>query len=1115
VLDSRGSDPYFVSALSSRIAVALPFELPTPSMPREVPVEVPPAFRARFGEEAADAWITAFSLVLSVLARQDSFDLALVDERDRAALGASGFLFFPSLPLRVTPEQLGSFSAALAAVRAARAVVSGHGAFLNDLIVRHPSLASQPALARGELSPIAVLLGNVEAPRGTTLALKLAGEKVSLLTDGRVGEARLLAIARELHCIAGAVGEDPERALQELDLLDLETFTRQVFAWNDTERPFPDGFRIHDLFEQKVVERPDAIALVFEGETRSFRDVEAAANRIANALLSRGVKPGSMVGISLDRGFDLVLAMLAVAKAGAAYVPLDVAYPPERVKFMLEDAACALLLTSSDRASGFDPAFVLAVDTPEVMASSSKRPPCPSQAPDVCYVIYTSGSTGRPKGVVLSHRAVVNTLDWVNRTFQVTHADRLLFVNSPSFDLSAYDVFGALGAGASIEIASSALLADPIKLARKLCDAGITVWNSAPAALTRLVPFLPEHAPASSLRLVMLSGDWIPITLPPILKRTFPRVSVESLGGATEAAIWSNHQAIRDLDPSWVSIPYGRPIQNARYYVLDRRLRPAPVGIAGDLYIAGACLAQGYLNRPELNADRFLADPFRAGERMYKTGDLARYFPDGVMEFLGRADFQVKVRGFRVELGEVECAITKVLGVREVVCHTYSDASGAKSLAAYVVPKHGASLDEKAIKDALGRTLPEFMVPSQVVILSALPMTPNGKIDRQALPSPTARVAAKDVVAARTELEEQLVAIWEELLERKPISVTDDFFALGGHSLLAVMLVTALKSRLGIRVPLSRVIEQPTIAAFASTIANQNSPERPSRHLLALHASGSKPPLVLVGGVGGYTFTYQNFPKLLGDDQPVFTFMALGAEDTSEPTAHSIEQIAEVYEEELSETAPTGPLVVGGFSFGALPAFELARRLIGHGREVPLLVSFDGFAPGYPSTLPLLERIAAHLREFIGRDGPGRYAYLRDRARHLQERAYALLGQQEKLAPVIPLADPNMSDRMKKLWVHHVRASNRYATGARLPCDLLLVRAAQPYQWVATKMDDPKYGWARYVSGEISVVIVPGQHTDLFAPESQRLIAQALSSHIARHTRPSAARPEDLRQPSQ
>jgi amino acid adenylation domain-containing protein len=936
------------------------------------------------------------------------------------------------------------------------------------------------------------------------LALKLSGEKISLLTDGRVGEARLLALARELHCVAGAVCEDPERPLKELDLLDSETFSRQVFAWNDTERAFPDTLRIHDLFEQKVEEGPEAVALVFEGETRSFGDVEAAANRIANVLLARGIKPGSKVGILLDRGFDLVLTMLAVVKAGAVYVPLDTTYPTERVNFMIADAACALLLTSSERASGFDPGFVLAVDTQEVATSSSERPQCLATASDLCYVIYTSGSTGQPKGVALSHRAVVNTLDWVNRTFQMTPTDRLLFVNSPSFDLSVYDVFGVLGAGASIDIASSALLADPVKVAQKLCVQGITVWDSAPAALTRLVPFLPELAPKSSLRLVMLSGDWIPVTLPPLLKRIFPDVSVESLGGATEAAIWSNHYAIRDLDPSWVSIPYGRPIQNARYYVLDRRLRPVPVGIAGDLYIAGACLAEGYLNRPELNADRFLADPFRAGARMYKTGDLARYFPDGVMEFLGRADFQAKIRGFRVELGEVEFAIMKLPGVREVVCHTYVDASGAKSLAAYVVLAHGVRLDEKAIKEALGRALPEFMVPSQVLILSVLPLTPNGKVDRQALPNPTGRVAVSKVVAARTELEEQLVAIWEELLERKPIGVTDNFFALGGHSLLAVLLVTTLKRRLGINVPLSRVLEQPSIAAFASSIANQNLPGRPSRNLLALHAGGSKPSLVLVGGVGGYTFTYRNFPKLLGEDQPVFTFMSLGAEDTSEPVEHSIEQIAEVYEKELSEAAPTGPLVIGGFSFGALPAFELARRLIEHGREVPLIVSFDGFAPGYPSILPLRKRIAAHVREFIGRDSAGRSAYLRDRARSVQKRICALLGRQEAFAPVTPFADANMSGRMKKLWVHQNRAGQRYSTGARLPCDLLLVRAAVPYQWLATKMDDPNHGWSRYVSGEISAVTIPGQHTDLFALESEALIAQAVSAHIARHTRPQA-----------
>jgi thioesterase domain-containing protein len=296
------------------------------------------------------------------------------------------------------------------------------------------------------------------------------------------------------------------------------------------------------------------------------------------------------------------------------------------------------------------------------------------------------------------------------------------------------------------------------------------------------------------------------------------------------------------------------------------------------------------------------------------------------------------------------------------------------------------------------------------------------------------------------------------------------------------------------------VLEQPNIAGFASTVANRTPSGRRSHHLLALHARGSKPSLVLVGGVGGYTFTYRNFPKLLGDDQPVFTFMSLGAEDTGEPVEHSVEQIAEVYEEELSKAVPTGPLVIGGFSFGALPAFELARRLIAHGREVPLLVSFDGFAPGYPSILPLQERLVAHVREFIGRDGPGRSAYLLDRVRSLRERAYALLGREEALAPATPFADANMSGRMKKLWVHQNRAGHRYATDARLPCDLLLVRAALPYQWAATKMDDPNYGWGRYVSGEISAVTIPGQHTDLFAPANESLIAQAISTYIARHT---------------
>lgn len=1094
------AEPFFVKTLSVRLPLSLPFEIQESDGPLRVAVVAPPAFAARFGDLAADAAITAFALVLSTLCREDEFDLACVDCASES-LGALSPLFFPAVPLRLSLEAGATFDAAARAAQRARQVLAKRGPFLRDLIARHPALADQPALLKGELSQAAVVIGSGAAPPGARLTLRWEAGTATLASSGGIPESRLRSVAQHLSCVIAQVSERPVMGISEIDLLEPGELFRQVFAWNATLRAFSDDLCIHQLFEEQVTARPDAVALVFEDRTMTFAEVERAANRIANALALRGVGPGSYVGISLERSFELVLALLGVAKSGAAYVPLDASYPADRVEFMLRDAGCAVLVTSSDRAPAFPEQRALLVDGAEVRGASDARPARAARPTDVCYVIYTSGSTGQPKGVVLTHSAVLNTLEWVNRTFAVTPNDRLLFVTSPSFDLSVYDVFGALGAGASVEIASAALLADPTRLVEKLAGPGLTIWDSAPAALARLVSFFPERAPSSSLRLVMLSGDWIPLSLPPVLERTFAGVEVESLGGATEAAIWSNHFPVRELDPAWTSVPYGRPIQNARYYVLDRRLRPVPVGVAGDLYIGGACLAKGYLNRPELTAERFLADPFIAGERIYKTGDLARYFKDGTLEFLGRADFQVKIRGFRVELGEVEHALAALPGVRDAICSAYVDASGSKSLAAYVVARKGCELDEQRMKDTLARSLPDFMVPSHVVVLSAFPVTPNGKVDRKALPSPAARAVTTPYVAPRSDLERSLVALWEELLERKPIGISDDFFALGGHSLLAVMLVTRLKGALGLDVPLSRVLEHPNIAAFAASIADQHAaPQRRTRHLLALHAQGSRPPLVLVAGVGGFAFTYRNFPKLLGADQPVLTFTSVGAEDKGELTEHTIEQMAQIYEEELLEAAPEGSLVIGGFSFGALPAFELASRLIQRGRDVPLIVSFDGFAPGYPRVLPLKQRVVAHVREFIGRDRAGKYAYLRDRAARVQKRAYQLIGRAEALAPRIPFADQEMTERMRKLWVLHMRARERYAPTARLPCDLLLLKAAVPFRWVATEMDDPNYGWRSFVSGNISAVTVPGDHTQFFSNETQPMIAAAVAQHIARYS---------------
>jgi amino acid adenylation domain-containing protein len=1002
----------------------------------------------------------------------------------------------------------------------------------------------------------------------------------------RLAESTLQALAS----LAGASAEEdsaahttwpapePSRLIEELDVLPPAERLRLIETWNDTARPFPSELGIHELFEAQAGRCPGAVALEMGGATLTYGALEERANRLARALRRMGTGRGGFVAVCLDRGFELVVALLGVVKAGAAYVPLDPHQPAARLARALEDVTSPMVVTTRAHRHLFGELPVLLLDASDeaggahhaAEAERSEEPlPRDVDAGRPCYVIFTSGSTGRPKGVVLSHRAVVNTLDWAIRACQMGPTDRLLFVNSPGFDLSVFDVFGVLGSGGTVVIASERDLAEPAALAEMLVRGRITVWNSAPAALQRLLPFLSSsaHLPSAILpaplpgsppgagneappfRLAMLSGDWIPLTLPPAVRAAFPRASVMSLGGATEAAIWSNVFQIGALDPRWVSIPYGRPIQNCRYHVLDRRLQPVPVGVSGDLFIGGACLADGYLGRPDLTAGRFIPDPVsrRPGERLYRTGDLARYFDDGELELLGRADFQVKIRGFRVEMAEVEAALLAIPGVREALCAAYPDASGEKALAAYVVLGTGGALevavaatpaqgaweaaptvpDTRSIREQLRLGLPDYMVPAQVIVLSALPLSANGKVDRAALPAPGQAPRELPAAAARDDLERRLVAIWEDVLQRRPIGITDDFFALGGHSLLAVMLMTRIQKDLQVRLPLSTLLEHPNIEALARVMPSSESgatgsasptggasgsgpsvgdggpPRRLSRHLLTLNGAGSRPPLVLVAGIGGYAFTYRNFPSLFGPDQPVLAFQSIGAEDTGPLVDHSIEEIAAVYERELlaspaGKASLDGPMVLGGFSFGVLPAFELARRLRRHGRDIPLLVSFDGFAPGYPQRLPFPERVLAHGRAFWRGGSDEKKSYLRERVSNVRRSLFERLGRATELAPAIPFADPDMTQRMKELWVLHQKARARYRPQTREPFALLLICPESTEHWVATQMDDPLYGWRSFVSGPISLVTVPGHHTALLDGPNQPLIIHAISEHITR-----------------
>ncbi|MDB4970229.1 MAG: tycC2 [Myxococcales bacterium] len=629
--------------------------------------------------------------------------------------------------------------------------------------------------------------------------------------------------ARALAAIAADASASP---LAD-SLLSPDEHDRLVGEWNDTAAAYPRQTRIHELFEAQAARAPHAVAVEHAGAQLSYGELDLRANRLAHELQSLGVGPEVRVGICMERSPDMIVGVLAVAKAGGAYVPLDPSYPADRLAFMLEDARVPLLLTQrqlAERLAGHDARLVF------VDGAAAERDARPATAPasratgdHLAYVIYTSGSTGKPKGAMLSHTAAVNTLLDINERFSVGPADRVLALSSLSFDLSVWDVFGVLGAGGALVIPEADKARDPAYWSALVRDHGVTIWNSVPALMQLLVDYRLDRGepPSTVLRRVMLSGDWIPLALPDQIRRIAPGAEVTSLGGATEVSIWSVLYPVGALNPAWRSIPYGRPMRNQRMYVLHD-LNPLPVGVAGDLFIGGVGVARGYLNRPSLTAERFIPDPFSGepGARMYRTGDLSRWRASGNLEFLGRIDHQVKVRGYRIELGEIETALASFAGVTASVVVVHKDAGGDQRLVAYVVaPQTGATAS--ALREHLKARLPEYMVPSAFVLLDALPLTSNGKVDRKALPAPEgARPELDDsYVAPRTAVEETLAAIWRELLGLERVGIHDHFFEIGGHSLLATQMTSRIRAALGVELSLRTLFESPTVSELAAAVA--------------------------------------------------------------------------------------------------------------------------------------------------------------------------------------------------------------------------------------------------------------------------------------------------------
>ncbi|GHF54418.1 hypothetical protein GCM10010218_39590 [Streptomyces mashuensis] len=755
---------------------------------------------------------------------------------------------------------------------------------------------------------------------------------------------------------------------------DLE-LRRAVSATDDA--PVPSEL-LHDAFLRHAATRPDAPAVITAARTLDYGELDRRSDRVARWLTGHGAGPGVLVGIVMDKSWEQVVAALGVLKSGAAYVPVDATTPARRLRLITETAGIGLVLTRSAVADGLGlPEGIrslhvdLEPDEPQGTPASDPLPPSPAGPGDLAYVIFTSGSTGVPKGVMIEHAAAVNTIQDVNDRFGVTARDRVLALSALHFDLSVYDIFGLLSAGGAVVLPDASAQREPSVWLDLMNRHDVTIWNSVPALMDMFVAHVRPLAGPPSLRVVMMSGDWIPVTLPAAIASTLPNARVSSLGGATEASIWSIQYPITHVDPDWTSIPYGRPMRNQRFHVLDEALRPRPVRVPGDLYIAGAGLARGYLGDEAKTRAAFLRHPV-TGERLYRTGDLGRYLPDGTIEFLGRADSQVKIQGHRIEPGEVEAALLRRPDVRAAVVVAEGERGGPRRLVGYAVS--GTSEDE--LREALGRELPGYMVPVRIVVLDELPLTGNGKVDRNRLPSPEETAPySGDAVAPRDATERLLADIWAELFGPAGgpagLGVTDNFFDLGGDSMLAVRMTARIRQRTGRSLPVATLLARPTIALLAEALREESADEGRAA-LVTLRDTGSRPPLVLVHPVGGDVLCYAGLGALLDDDQPLHALQC--PPPASVPP--TLAGLAAHYADVLTERFPAGPFRLGGWSMGGVIALETARLLTGRGRTVELVAAVDLLEPPGrtepASDAVLLARFARDLAGLAGSDwNPG------------------------------------------------------------------------------------------------------------------------------------------------
>ncbi|MEH2062640.1 MAG: amino acid adenylation domain-containing protein [Nostoc sp.] len=1025
---------------------------------------------------------------------------------------------------QVESEQF-SYSS-LAQIQALSDVKRGTSLFESIVVFENYPVDTAVVQSNGSFS-----LSNVRAIEQTNYPLTVlaaSGEQFLLKVSYDASRFEYGTISRMLgHFVTmlSAIVANPQQHLGQLPLLTAWEQRQLLVEWNDTQVDYPQDLCIHQLFEEQVERTPDAVAVVFENQQLTYRELNSRANQLAHYLQTLGVGADVLVGICVERSLEMLVGLLGILKAGGAYVPLDPEYPTERLSFMLEDAQVKVLLTQQHLVEKLPEHIAqlelvcLDSDWEKIAQKSESSPENGAISSNLAYVIYTSGSTGKPKGVLVNHNHVTRLFAATEPWYDFNSIDVWTLFHSYAFDFSVWEIWGALLYGGRLVVVPYLVTRSPESFYELLCEEKVTILNQTPSAFRQLIAAEQSIATVGdlNLRLVIFGGETLEInSLQPWFERHGDQSpQLVNMYGITETTVHVTYRPLNKGDLNSTASVIGRPIRDLQVYVLDEHLQLVPIGVPGEMYVGGAGVTRGYLNLPELTAERFIPNLFENSKlqipnsKLYKTGDLARYLADGNIEYLGRIDNQVKIRGFRIELGEIEAVLSQHEDVQASCVIARVDNPSDQRLVAYIVPQKEQTCSERSrstptvsvLRQFLKAKLPDYMVPSTFVILESLPLTLNGKIDRRALPEPSGRSGSDTFVSPRNTVELQLVQIWSKILKVDNVGVKDNFFDLGGHSLLAPYLITQIKQQLGKDIPLVTLFQHPTIEELA-TMVQKDTDASGWSPLVAIQPMGSKPAFFCLPGAGGFPFYLYNLARCLGSDQPFYTFQAQDR-DVELAAISQVEDIAAHYIQAIQAVQPQGPYFLAGHSFGGKVVYEMAQQLLSQGQVVALVAILDTTAPiaqAKPEEwddVKWLIETAKLLQIAFAKDLDMDADPLFSLA---PEEQFKYVLDYFKMVDILP---PDADTRYLKKLLQAFKADGNaeYVPQHINAIAITLFRASEsapeePTALPSELLEDLAWGWSAFSSEPVDVQFVPGSHVTMMTQPHVQVLAERLKACI-------------------